>query len=320
MLARHLWSFLPSHVLETLFTPETDQVDNLLMRCSAELRALTIEMGVDQREVHRQVRLHLPAFELRELASSHLPDELMETVRGSVVDYLREWSIYEDGVNLAGFGATRVSRRPEHGYAFDQVPARYEPVPADDARWLEMELHYMRHFREDATLRLGMYAGEPATLPLAYASCVTCERAYLHDALAKVVGEYDASRVCHVVRAYGYSHLPADTMSAFYSLVDRSCEDAGFNYLVTAVNPYLQFDGRSVLASGFHPFASVPVKYYYDDCGRYRTRRGSRGARSSRWRGPNNILFVKGVSKKARRVAEGIQDVVIVTDDQYEGM
>ena len=91
-----------------------------------------------------------------------------------------------------------------------------------------------------------------------------------------------------------------------------------YNYIVTAINPNLQFKGSSFLGASYYPFASTEIVYNYVN-GFYSNRRGLEGQSkkniiksSSASLKPSSIIWmVKGIGKKTYSVEKDFESDLI---------
>jgi hypothetical protein len=193
------------------------------------------------------------------------------------------------------------------------VRLEYVLREVDESVGLEIEtcLHYMLAKAHSVIFRAGLFL-RGCSHPIAYMAISRLDRRYklraLEEALRVAV---EPSFCANVSRVYGFGDLPRNTISRLTSFAARELVGRGVGYFVTAVNPFLGFNGLSMLSSGFRPYALCPVAYGYDSSGSYTPRRDCPSIEAA-LDTPPNILFVRGLRKLERLRSSAIAEVVEV--------
>lgn len=189
-------------------------------------------------------------------------------------------------------------------------------VEAETGALFQERIHYIHVRRRDTRYEFGLfYAG--AQIPFAYAAFSPLDRQYLQNLLlSQGVPE---RRLLVLTRAFCFPGSPYNAMSALYGRCFRYLKkEVGDVCVVTALNQNLFFDGASLRGAEFHPFALVPMKYYYRD-GRYVTRRraesGEQNYEEQKFPAGDIIWYQRGVSLRATTPAKGLS---VITDEMYD--
>ena len=283
------------------------QISSLCSQWCDEISKLAHTYQVSTTDVERQIKLHAPQFELSRFKGSgtRLPDELRSILARRFIDYpakVQEWARGGDAVD------TGLPRWED---------AAVSHVSAKMGLEIESNFHYLRNPRRDAHIRIGVRA-DASELPILYASSGICDRSYIEEALSCAI-DTQVKDTWTIARVYSTRSLPKNSMSRFYRAIIRRLREEGAQYVVTAINPFLGFNGRSVIASDFHPFALAPVTYQYDENGIYTTRRNLETPKIfSSWQPPSNVLLVRGLTKQAYQRIQRIRSVVNITEKAPE--
>lgn len=288
----------------------------LCRQWSADIASMSARLRVDARVVEQQLRLHAPSVDERRLRQEDglIPRELAEALHRRLEPYpaMIEQYLRCVGDILSGPAAgLRLSRHPGPSAVL------FSEVSPELSALIEGRLHYLRSYRADALLRFGAF-GPESTAPILYTSITACDRRYIREALRGALHNAVAdSPILVIGRAYGVPGLPKNMMSQLYGLVCKELARHGARFVITAVNPYLGFDGRSLLASGFIPFGLAPVAYQYDENGCYVTRRHRERARAAQWSPAPNVLLVRALDRTGQRAADRIDRVVVISKESH---
>ncbi|MFB4310612.1 hypothetical protein [Actinomadura sp. GTD37] len=270
-------------------------------------------VGVAERTMETQVRLHLPALP-RELLTRPAVGDVYEQVRVQAVVRSAEIGMasvdaaYEAHFSMLA-GGSKVRRdlafEGDHGYrlrlACGQVTTRA-------GQFIQSRLHYLRSARSDTTLEFGLFV-PGAAMPIAYAAFSPVDRPYVLDALRAVDVNAEPRELLILTRMHGLPDIPHNIMSLMLGRAFKHIRDAErAKYVITAFNPMLGFEGTTFHATGFRPFALAPVVYAYDDNGYFSTRRLRRGQRTQELDVPGNLLLLTGVTRDAKRALARIPE------------
>jgi hypothetical protein len=178
------------------------------------------------------------------------------------------------------------------------VRIEVKKVNEQDAKFIESELHYLRSYREDGVYRIGVFI-EGYSFPICYMSFCAIDRSDKEEAIKKALQQqdFDSSKTIELSRVFGCGKLPKNTISFLVSQGAEYFRERGYEYMITAVNPYMGFAGISMLASNFIPFAIRPVKYQYATNGEYITIRSSENKKPCKMKMPFNILYIQEIQK-----------------------
>ncbi len=264
-------------------------------------------VGVADRTMETQVRLHLPALPRELLAQPDVRDvyeqvRVQAVVRSAEIGMASVDAAYEAHFSMLA-GGSKVRRdltfEGERGYRlqFDCGPATTRA-----GQFIQSRLHYLRSARSDTTFEFGLFV-PGAAMPIAYAAFSPADRRYILDALRAVEIGAEPHELLVLTRMHGLPDIPRNIMSLMLGRAFKHIRDTGLaKYVITAFNPMLGFEGTTFHATGFRPFALAPVVYNYDDNGYFSTRRLRRGRHTQRLDVPGNLLLITGVTRDAKRV------------------
>jgi hypothetical protein len=271
------------------------------------------QIGVDVREFKRQIRLHAPQFsEHQYLEPNFLYKNVYPILEKLLSSYSENMNIYRYKcgaelfrcnknskmfikriTNSSGhIGATIITKNNQN-----QVSTNIELVvkSVDDmiANFLENELHYLHSFRYDAKLRLGLFV-KGCEYPMCYMSFSDIDRIDKVEALSNSLAiSINANKVIELSRVFGCGNLPKNVISFLVS--EAAKQLTRYEYIITAVNLNLSFSGKSMMASGFVPYAFRPVHYSYNNNGFYSTKRKKEDHKTSPNKSIPNVLYVREI-------------------------
>jgi len=294
------------------------EVAALCVRWGPDIDRLAAAYGVSPRDVLRQVLMHAPQLALDDLrAATALPEVLEAAVEWRFAGYP---GLFVDTRVKAGAsefsGVEKLVIAADGGMEINDGSARRlvaDEVSADVARTIEERLHFLRCARPGSGPRLGMCLAWHAC-PLAYLCVMPCAAGYPFEAVRGHGLTDDPAEVRNIARVYGLPPLPHNTLSKLYAITAEMLRAEGVRYLVTAVNPYLRFAGRSVLAAGFVPAAFAPVAYRYNRYGGYVGPAEIADGPVAQWQPPPNVLFVRPLDRLAYRQVTRLRSILKFAD------
>jgi hypothetical protein len=303
-------------------------MENVLVAWQDSITQISKSLKVPHADVLKQFVLHIPNWSVIELTSflqshSHPPHKLVQLVEASIKKYACVHAQFMSECGgaplLEGKWTIYAQTRTVHSENNDIRNFEIAEVDRNCGSLIERNLHYLRSPTANVVERWGLYL-ENYSRPLAYLSATSLDRVYKITSLeAAIQRQVDPSSILNISRIWGFGSLPANTTSALVAAVGRKLHDQGIEFLVTAVNPIFRFSGHSTFTAGFRPYALAPVAYCYDSNGAYTTRRnGGKCAISDQW--PPNILFIKGLSKQARRIVEQIEEVQMIDPMEHHSI
>lgn len=192
----------------------------------------------------------------------------------------------------------------------------------DDVTGLDIQkrMHYIHSERNDTLLHLGLLL-DGFDHPLCYAAFSRLDRRYLFDALAHagVTEELPQPEVAVMTRAFGYNPLPKNAMSKLFEKSAGVLRDSGFHFVITALNPFLGFKGSVFSGSSFIPFATSPMKYWYNGDGMYHNRRtAGQNPIAQKYSTPPIVWMVRALDRRnQRRLESSLRTVVDIGARSY---
>ncbi|MGI5154171.1 hypothetical protein [Microbispora sp. CA-102843] len=299
-------------------------VETFVGTMGTRIRADAEMVGVDLRTLEIQVRLHLPRLS-RPAIAGWSPDKVYEEIRlQAVVRAAQVRQSAEDAAYQAHASVLLNVNKAHRDLSLSfsdgyRTCLRFAEVAPGVGHLVQSRLHYLHSERADTVLQFGLFL-PGATMPITYVAFSRCDRQYVLDALTGHGLDVNPDRIMVLTRMHGLAGIPANLMSLTISRAVREirAENAG-DYVITAYNPMLGFDGTSFLASGFTPIALSPVAYRYDDKGLFQTRRISGESVPQLLDTPDNVLMVLGATSAAKRSVGGIEGLIRVSRRTHSG-
>ena len=239
-------------------------------------------LKVNHREFYRQVRLHAPQFPFNQYMDrlflnknvypilesifSEYPDNFSYYCSKCGADYLDvtlskdEELIIKKSANEECDASIVISNKLHGHVKYKEIAKLYvREVGEDVGKYLESNLHYLHAFRKDAKYRFGLFV-ENHTFPICYVSFSDIDRDDKIQALQKSLNfSIDNFEAIELSRVFGCGKLPKNAISFLVAASTRYFNN--YKYIITAVNLNLGFSGKSMLATGFVPYAFRPVNY-----------------------------------------------------------
>lgn len=294
-----------------LSTSIHSEVELFIEQNESEIIEFARKKDVDIGEVRKQIRLHLPKFDYSSFGDDlFFNHEIIPLLDNRFKDYLENVRKYlqESGYSLIADSQTLkikgcgIVQTESVGHSFE---IEIREVTPQHAEFIESKLHYLRGFRQHAMYRTGLYL-KGFTLPICYMSFCDIDRDNKREAVKKALGNLalESTKIVELSRVFGCGNLPLNTISFLISRGAKHFRTLGFDYLITAVNPSIGFSGTSMIASGFSPFASRPVRYRYStQNGGYIISRSPVMGLPARTKMPSNILYIREIRTTGEKKA-----------------
>lgn len=304
-------------------------VDRVVFGAASDIDTVAAVLGIDPHYLSVQVRIHIPYFERQDLLEGTGIDvirRILAGLRTSLDDFgVKHVSHRErNGIDLLPRGST-VKTEGGELFTIDLDRARDRDLRVDEVDpaiglAIQDDMHYIHSSRDDTLLHAGLFiVGQDA--PIAYAAFSDLDRAYLESALraSGAIPEGDNGRIAVMTRAFGYNPLPKNAMSKLFDFATRKMSAAGYNYVITALNPLLGFKGSIFSGSSFIPFATSPMRYWYNEDGSYMNRRKASQPAPQRLDTPPIIWLVRGLDSRRQRNLESFPGPLYeVSQEQYD--
>lgn len=274
--------------------------------------------GIDKREIIRQIRLHAPQFNINPYDKSLITDKIFPILQNLLKNYVRDFTYYREqcGANILfkhkkclsimkkadepvivltqNKGLQQSIVKNEENKIEIIANLRIDVVSDEIGEFIETNLHYLRSYRSDACLKIGLFI-EGYTFPICYMSFSLIDRSDKIKALRKSLNiNIKNESVIELSRVFGCGDLPRNAISFMVANARKYIKN--YKYLITAVNLNLGFSGSSMIGSGFVPYALRPVKYAYNSKGFYTTyRKQEVGLTYPAEKMPPNVLYVREI-------------------------
>jgi hypothetical protein len=249
-------------------------VEQFATRTRRHCETITTRAGLPQGYVSRQFRLHAPAMSSQEITASSEQAACALEIR--LGDRFRQTAdVHRQLAREIGPTA------PISGKLFQAGRLHFRPVTDNLGQRLQREIHYLHCERSDNVAHIGAFPAGSA-IPVLCLSYSFCDREYLLDALtscmpARSTHRSSLTNILVLTRAVSTVPIQKNLMSSLIAWSFRGLRRR-FNTIlcITAVNPFLGFDGAAFRAAGFAPFALSPMTYQYNEHGLYVTRRAAK--------------------------------------------
>lgn len=290
----------------------SEVIDNFVDKNKDWSQMRARQIGVMSKYVTIQTLLHLPYY----CESSIINDEdVLSEVDTKIIQLCKSYKatydrLYDDShlsilsseAILKGRKELTICDGP------DNIPAIFDRVASDMAYEINNSLHYIRSARFDTLQNYGLYL-DKANSPYACVSFSQCKRGYQISALNEVTGlNLAPDEVLSMTRAFTFNNSPHNSMSKLFHLShERIKKDyPNVRSIITALNPYIGFDGGIFTGSSYTSYALSPMEYWYNEEGYYVPR--SSGVQLQKTATPPIIWLAHGIDKNS---AQAIDRVLI---------
>ncbi len=298
-----------------------EHIDSIVYSNASDIDSVALVLGIDRNYLSSQLRLHLPWFTEDELSDENALETIryaLKKLKSSLEDYDLNYKLHRklNGIDSLVGEYHVVDKNRQMKIVDDNGNERkvfFSSIPGEFGIEIQKTLHYIHHPRLDTNYHFGLILEEYAT-PLCYASFSDLDRDYLYKALCNALPEgcSKPKKVSVMTRAFGYNPLPSNMMSKLFSKSSNKLLDLGYDYIITAVNPFLGFKGSIFSGSSYFPFATSPMQYLYDKDGLYLNRRNANGASKvniQKYATPPIIWLVHPTERKNRNIFENCSDI-----------
>src|SRR5436190_22729746 len=291
-----------SSAKELIQSLRDETIDRLITEAVSDIDTVAVFLGIDPSYLSVQVRLLLPFHSLDEIrdADHNSPIPLIRTIlarlRNSLSNFESNYSHHRsnNGIDILPKNQNSPDNNPNVKLQVDQAGQlaivsssesfrlRFEEVDPNVGFSIQENIHYIHKRREDTKFHFGLFL-EDYEYPIAYCSFSVCDRNYQASALAAVLGhDLKPEEIFVMTRAYGFNPLPANVMSKLFdkaAVYIKMCNrKSGIRakFIITALNPFLGFNGGIFLGSSYSPFATSPMFYNFTMQGLYLNRRSAK--------------------------------------------
>ena len=212
-------------------------------------RRTSLLAGVSERDLHKQLLLHLPRLSWDDLVD---PQHMAREAERLAEMLLRDRGGFE---SWADQPKVRVLNKP------DATVRACEP---EVAREIHERFHYIRSYHP-GRVHLALYLQSHPRIPAVLASISSMDIKHLDWLFASAD---EKERVLVLTRLFAFDWAPRNSISY---LLGQVCRWAKKNFprvttLLTYINPNLGFSGSSFLAANWRPFLERRVGYsYFED-------------------------------------------------------
>lgn len=302
-----------------------ERIDSLVYGAARDIDTVALVLGIDPHYLSIQVRVHIPFFGIEEQKDEiGMIRLILQRLRSRLASFETIYAAHRklNGIESLRNGPARIEHRGtglfivrENG---EQIDARFGVVAESVGVSIQRDLHYIHRERSDTLFHLGIFHhGYDA--PISYVAFSRLDRDYILRAMKSAFPNLtsESPNVAVMTRAFGYSPLPKNVMGKMFDLACIHLREAGFQYVVTAVNPFLGFRGSSFTGASFQVFATSPMRYLYDSAGGYMNRRGVSPAIHQRYPTPPILWTIRGLGRRDRGVLNRGATVYTISDEEY---
>ena len=211
----------------------------------AAVMQVAFATGIQERELEKQLLLHLPRFTPGELAKPGCIRAEAERLAGRWRQLRAPYECWADQPRIVGF---------------DKSALKAAPCDQELARVIHERFHYLGSFR--AGHHLALFAAEPAGVPMALVTVSPMDISHLRPLFP---AKSDRSKVRVVSRLFAFDWAPRNSVSFLLGQAAKWVRDGWpeVETLLTYINPNLGFTGASYEAANWADFVDVPAKYAY---------------------------------------------------------
>ena len=317
----------PSDIIVNYSDPLTNDV---VYSHASDIDTVAYVLGIDHNYLSSQVRLHIPWYsesDIRESGGVNVIRQVLAQLRNELSDFSVNYKVHRalNGIDTFAGNARLIKENGEliiSDSSKINQKVRFGKVPAAFGLEIQTSMHYIHHARFDTKYHLGLTL-EDYVAPLCYASFSDNDRKYLEKALIETLpaGCSTPHKVTVMTRAFGYNPLPKNMMSTLFSASAKLLKKDGYDYIITALNPYLGFTGSIFWGASYFPFATSPMAYIYDRYGKYLNRRNSspNSVIPQKYNTPPILWLVHPLNRRDLNIWEQVEEYSIynVSPEEY---
>ena len=336
-IAERKFSSLKEHIgAKPLINSLRDnRVDYLTSTYASDIDTVAKVLGIDKSYLSVQVRVLLPFYNhsiihnSSQSAEIYLIRDILTKLRNSLDKFEKTYLKHR---LLNG-----IDRLPENLMVIDKgdnlivknneksFNIRFGIVDENIGFDIQDNLHYIHKRRSDTKFHFGLFL-EEYQYPICYCAVSECDRKYQVYSLSNVIGhDISIEKVYVMTRAFGFTPLPHNMMSKFFdnvvkfirysNRVDQNYHD----FLITALNPFLGFNGGIFLGSSFTPYATSPMEYRYNKNGLYFNRKTDLEEKTPQaYTTPSILWLARPLTTNARKLIEAIKCYYTISKEEYE--
>ena len=311
------------------------EIDDIVYSNASDIDTVAKVLSIDPHYLSIQVRLLIP-FYSEEIVLNKSKDhnidlirDILVKLRSSLASFEDHYKYYTDRNGILtlsdDFKITDNGNSMHIKNLTTTYAVRFGLVNPEIGLDIQDNLHYIHRSRADTKFHFGLYLRE-YNYPLCYCSFSICDRKYQAKALSNALNEkVNCNEIYVLTRSFGFSPLPHNMMS---KLFDRSVKyirkhhrnDSNYpKYIITALNPFLGFNGGIFLGSSFIVFATSPMSYLYNVQGLYNNRRTVEGEIIKQSLDtPPIVWLARPLTTKARKSLEKIGNYYVISEREYD--
>lgn len=310
-------------LIKTLRPPQT--VEGFMANHDQWVKTRSHQLKVLARFITAQTLLHLPYYNQDTIvnASEEVLGEIDEKIINLSTSHREAYSRLVHQSNLPIVSSEAILKGKNSLSAHDEsstVPVTFAESPSHIANDINENLHYIRSTRKDSLIDYGLFINGSET-PYANASFSRCTRQYQVKALNEAaLLNLSPSEILSMTRAFAFNGAPKNSMSKLFHQASRQIKQdfPEIKAIITALNPYLGFDGGVFTGASYTPYALSPMEYWYDEAGYYVPR--SKGIHPQSLDTPPIIWLAHGLDKEiSQKIASiPISKLRNITVDEYK--
>lgn len=308
------------------------QIDEMVYSHANDIDTVAYVLGIDSNYLSSQVRLHIPWYTAEDLSPNMgltTIREILAHMKTSLSDFNVNHNVHRklNGISLIS-GNAKVLKKNNSIIVEDSSlkikKLNFVEIPATFGLEIQETMHYIHHARTDTRFHFGISL-DNYIAPLCYAAFSDLDRKYLTNSLSKWLPEKCTplvkERVAVMTRAFGYNPLPKNMMSTLFSCSAKRLYNEGYDYIITALNPFLGFKGSIFLGASYFPFATSPMEYVYDRFGNYLNRRSISGTKySQHYPTPPILWLVHPLKRRDLNILENLKEINLyeISREEYD--
>lgn len=314
-----------------------NDIDDLIYSCASDIDTIAKVLCIDPNYLSVQVRILLPFYSENDIKNAiktskiKIIRDVLVKLRYSLGDFENNYKLHREN--------NGIDTLPENLQVFDKADniiaknentafnLRFGLVKKDIGYSIQNNLHYIHKHREDTKFHFGIFL-ENYDYPICYCAISKCDREYQTKSLSLAIQDenINPNSVYVMTRAFGFTPLPHNMMSKLfdYSIKfiknhHRSEKEDYPKYIITALNPFLGFNGGIFLGSSYTPYATSPMEYKYSENGLYLNRRNNDGViMNQKYNTPPIVWLVRPLTNDARKKVDNIKYLYQVSEEEYK--
>jgi len=321
---------------QLIYSLQDEHIEHLIQAGKPHIAEAAGKLGIDENYLAVNARVYLPYYTSEQIHNKQnsipLVKEILAKLKNNIGDFQDSYHQHRKLNGVDQLPKNETLKLKDSGgmmqisASVKNIKVSFGIVPDDIGFNIQDKLHYIHNKRNDTIYHFGLFI-EDYPNPICYCSISKCDRNYQSNSLAQTIDTpITQDSILVATRAFGFSPLPSNMMSKLFDNIARYIKNESqknktekHNYIITALNPFLGFNGASFLGASFVPYATSPMEYKYNQNGEYLTRKtSSESVIKQSYTTPPILWLARPMTDFTRKKLENADKYYQISKDEYQ--